>query len=223
MSSILENILFTILIGILCVLVIVTLMYSIKTTSTDKIIDNEKDNIQKSRKLFKKYIYCKRCFDIVISFFAIIFVLPLLVVFAIILKYDGVKSIIEVDKIIGYKNKIAKIYKFNTVKEVKEGKIIRSRIGRFLYITGLNELPMYFSVLKGDISIVGLEKIYDLNIDKDLIKEYQYYRPGIASIATVSKKKKSSFEFNEIYMQEASIKLDNAIFMDVIKKGINIQ
>ena len=40
----------------------------------------------------------------------------------------------------------------------------------------------------------------------------KYYRTGIVTIATVSKKKRSGFEFNEIYVQEASIKLDNVFY-----------
>ena len=227
MSIILENILFIILIIILCMLIVVTLMYSIKTTSTDKLIDkvieNKKDNILETRIPLKKYIYLKRGFDIIFALCAIIFIFPGFLICVVLLKYDRVHPIIKVDKIIGYKKKTAKIYVFNTVKDIKEGKLIRSKIGMLLYLTGLSQLPMYFSVLKGDLSIIGLAKIYDLNIDEHLIKEYQYYRPGMATIAAVSKKKKTCLEFNKIYVEEASLKLDRAIFMDVIKKSINIQ
>ena len=49
---------------------------------------------------------------------------------------------------------------------------------------------MYFSVLKGDISIIGLEKIYNLNTEEEIGNEYWYCKPGIVSISSVSKAKK---------------------------------
>ena len=100
-------------------LIVVTLMYSIKTTSTDKLIDNvienKKDNILETRIPLKKYIYLKRGFDIIFALCAIIFIFPGFLICVVLLKYDRVHPIIKVDKIIGYKKKTAKIYVFNTV------------------------------------------------------------------------------------------------------------
>ena len=116
---------------------------------------------------------CKRCIDIVgallgLSITAILF-LP--IVFAI--KLDSSGPIFYTQRRCGLKGKQFKIWKFRSmvtnaeqlkhmVKNEADGHIFKNRndpritqIGQFLRKTSLDELPQFFNVLKGDMSLVG--------------------------------------------------------------------
>ncbi|WP_292594722.1 sugar transferase [Mesotoga sp. UBA5847] len=57
----------------------------------------------------------------------------------------------------GLNAKIFRVYKFRTMDDPKEGedKPVTTKSGKLLRMTRLNEIPQLFSVLKGDMSIVG--------------------------------------------------------------------
>ena len=83
----------------------------------------------------------------------------------------------------------------------------------------LDRFPKYFSVLKGDLSIVGLENIrYDAEgTENRRLKEYQYYRPGMVSLSNIYQEQSAATEFNKKYIANAGVKLDIAIMLYVVK------
>lgn len=62
-------------------------------------------------------------------------------------------------KIIGYKNKDSRAYRFVTMVIKADGKIEKSLFGEFAHRSGIDYLPMYVSVLLGYMILVGLERI----------------------------------------------------------------
>ena len=62
------------------------------------------------------YKYFKRAFDFVISLFLLIFLLPIEIILAILIKLEDGDKIFFVQKRTGYKGKIIDIYKFRTMK-----------------------------------------------------------------------------------------------------------
>ena len=109
--------------------------------------------------------FLKRVFDIVVSIFFIIILLPVMVLIGIIVKSTSKGPIIFVQDRVTYNGKTFKIYKFRTMYkdvEQKTGPVISGKddprvtsLGKILRKTRLDETPQFFNVLKGEMSIVG--------------------------------------------------------------------
>jgi len=148
----------------------------------------------------------KRPFDIFFSILAIIIFFPLMIIIAIAIKIFDEGNIIYTQKRVGYKGREFKILKFRTMyidadkklKELLENNAEARKewetlyklkndpritpIGRFLRKTSLDELPQFFNVLKGDMSIVGPRPVTKEELElfyKDKAKLYKSVRPGI--------------------------------------------
>ena len=108
----------------------------------------------------------KRAFDIVISLLVLIVIFPLMLVISISVKITSKGPIIYKQKRMGFQGTKFTIFKFRTLFENSErpasvdlvvnGKDSRiTKVGRFLRGTHLDELPQFWNVLTGDMSIVG--------------------------------------------------------------------
>lgn len=105
---------------------------------------------------------------------------------------------------VGKNGKVFKIFKFRTMVKGAEklqkkyeglneanGPVFKihndprlTRVGKFLYHTGLDELPQLFNVLKGEMSLVGprpLPLIEERQIPREYRKKRRQVRPGIIS------------------------------------------
>ncbi len=137
----------------------------------------------------------KRMSDIVVSFIALILLIPLFIVLAIAIKSDSGGPVIYKQRRIGFHKKPFDIYKFRSMKVDAEatGPTLSSvndpritRIGRFLRKYRLDELPQFWNVLKGDMSLVGPRPEREYYI-KQIVARAPYYslihqvRPGITS------------------------------------------
>ncbi len=109
--------------------------------------------------------FVKRMFDIVFSLIAIILTLPIMILIAILIKLTSKGPVFFVQERVGLDRKIFRLIKFRTMyvqqKEISDktwGTKNDPRvtpIGKFLRKTSLDELPQFFNVLIGDMSIVG--------------------------------------------------------------------
>ena len=179
----------------------------------------------------------KRFLDIVISIFTIIVTLPIMVIISVLIKLDSKGKVIYKQKRITKNGKEFVMYKFRTMIEDAEkntGPIIAiendtriTRVGKILRKTRLDELPQFFNVLKGDMSIVGPrpERIEILNkIVKDVpnYRDRENVKAGITCIAHIKgdyyTEPKLRFEYDKEYMKDWSIKKDIKIIFETIKK-----
>jgi lipopolysaccharide/colanic/teichoic acid biosynthesis glycosyltransferase len=138
----------------------------------------------------------KRLFDIIFSSLAIMISFPILLLASIIIKIDNPsESIIFKQKRAG-KNKVYfKIYKFKTMNSnsEKNGEITignDSRItkpGKWIRKFKIDELPQFFNVLKGEMSVVGprpeVQKYIELYDEKQL--KVLGVKPGITDYASI--------------------------------------
>ena len=110
--------------------------------------------------MYAKYI--KRLLDIVLSLIAIIVLSPVYLIVAIVVRIQMGSPILFSQDRIGKEEKVFKLYKFRSMTNEKDenGKLLPeekrlTRFGLTLRSTSLDELPELFSILKGDMSIVG--------------------------------------------------------------------
>jgi Undecaprenyl-phosphate glucose phosphotransferase len=140
----------------------------------------------------------KRVFDIVFSIAAILVTSPVMLIAAIGIKLTSPGPVIFKQERMGLDRRTFIMYKFRTmhVSDQKtadtqwtvENDPRRTKFGAFLRRTSIDELPQFFNVLKGDMSVVGPrpERPYFVEQFKDEIPKYMvkhHVRPGITGWA----------------------------------------
>ena len=138
----------------------------------------------------------KRLFDIVLSIFGILFLIPILLVISILIVLDSRGDVFFIQKRVGKNNIDFSLYKFRTMSAGSEKKGLLTvgakdnritKIGYYLRKYKLDELPQLFNVLFGDMSLVGprpeVRKYVDLYTDNQ--KEILKVRPGITDYASI--------------------------------------
>lgn len=106
----------------------------------------------------------KRIFDVFFSFTGIVFILPLLILLAIIVLLDSKGGFIYRQTRVGRNNSEFKLFKFRTMRTGSDKASLLTigdhdcritRSGHWLRKYKLDELPQLFNILKGDMSFVG--------------------------------------------------------------------
>ena len=164
-----------------------------KYLDTNQITKTEIEKILK-RKRFSMFLI--RCFDILVSFFGIVFLLPLFAITALVIRTKDGSPILFKQERVGKNGKIFKILKYRTmsVKQKENSSQITvgedqriTKTGRTLRKLKIDELPQLFNVLKGEMSFVGprpeVKKYVDLY--DDLQKEILKIKPGITELASL--------------------------------------
>ncbi len=142
----------------------------------------------------------KRLFDLAFSVLVITFLLSwLLPILAILIKLNSKGPVFFVQLRSGKNNHQFKCYKFRTLKVNKEADIKQvtqndtrlTKIGRFLRKTNLDELPQFFNVFMGNMSVVG-PRPHMLRHTEDysrILNEYMirhFVKPGVTGWAQVN-------------------------------------
>ena len=137
----------------------------------------------------------KRMFDIVASLFAMIILSPVYLITAVIIKCTSRGPVFYAQERIGYRGKPFKMHKFRSmyVDAEANGPALASdddpRItpfGRFMRKVRLDEIPQFYNVLKGTMSIVGPRPERQYYIDQIVQRSPEYLllqrvKPGITS------------------------------------------
>lgn len=187
--------------------------------------------------------FIKRLFDIFFSFFTIILITPFLIIIYILIKLTSKGPAFFNPIRVGLSRKEFKMYKFRSMHEseseisdknstVENDPRITS-IGRFIRKFNIDELPQFFNVLKGDMSVVG-PRPHRVHLDEELIQVVYNYRirqcvkPGITGWAQVNGfrgptdtpvRKNGRVEHDLEYIQNWSLWLDiKIIFMTIFNK-----
>jgi Undecaprenyl-phosphate glucose phosphotransferase len=181
----------------------------------------------------------KRWFDILFSIAVLIFASPLLFLIAIAVKLSSNGPIFHTQERVGLNRTTFSIYKFRSmrVQNVEQSDSEwttkddprKTRIGSFLRRTSLDELPQFFNVLKGDMSVVGprperphFVKQYQLEIPKYMVKHL--VRPGISGWAQVNGWRgdtsiKKRIEHDIYYIENWSFVFDIKIILKTVVTG----
>lgn len=173
--------------------VIVLTRVKVKTPIGVPLVDMTSSNFTAGEENIKHFI------DKIVSALVLILFLPLFAYLAFRVKKDSSGPVIFRQERIGYMGKPFTIYKFRTmyIGAEKEQPLLSdeedSRItpfGRFMRKYRLDELPQFWNVLKGDMSLVGPRPERRFFIDQ-IVEKAPYYllmhnvRPGITSFGMV--------------------------------------
>ena len=116
--------------------------------------------VQVKRTIYTRFI--KRTIDIVVSLIALIVTLPINLVIAVVTFFDVGRPIFFVQERVGKDGKIFHIIKFRNMRNTRDekGELLPAKqrvtkFGRFVRKTSLDELMNFWSILKGDMSLIG--------------------------------------------------------------------
>lgn len=188
----------------------------------------------------------KRGFDLLLSFFGLILLSPLLIwLYSIVYKATRGHPFFSHERI-GFGGRKFKVYKFRTMyldaderlelllessveskeeweKDFKLKNDPRvTKIGAFLRKTSLDELPQLINVLKGEMSLVGPRPIIEAEVEKygEYFEYFTAVRPGITGLWQVSGR--NDIEYDERvqldvwYVRNWSIELDIQILIKTV-------
>ena len=185
----------------------------------------------------------KRTFDIVFSSLAIIFILSWLTPLVYILqKFDSKGPLFFKQERHGVQRKTFLCYKFRSMTQTSESDTLMAtkndmritRLGRILRKTSIDELPQFYNVLKGEMSVVGPRphmvvhtQEYQNSVDKYLVRHF--LKPGITGLAQIQGYRGEIIEKADIvnrvrydifYMEKWSLRLDAKIIYLTVYNAI---
>jgi len=184
----------------------------------------------------------KRFEDLVLSLFIVTLILPLLILISIAIKLGSNGPIIFKQKRYGLDGKEFTMYKFRSMTSLDDGNLIIqatknddrvTKIGSLLRRLSLDELPQFFNVIKGDMSIVGPRPHAVAHNEeyKKLIPKYMQrhlMKPGITGWAQINglrgetrniQQMKNRIDFDLHYINTWSLWFDIKIILLTIFKG----
>jgi Undecaprenyl-phosphate glucose phosphotransferase len=145
-------------------------------------------------------LVAKRALDMVVASAAVVLLLPLLVMIVGAVKLDSRGPVIFRQTRHGFNNQKIKVFKFRSMSTTEDGHLAKqavkndpriTRVGRIIRRTNLDELPQFFNVLLGDMSIVG-PRPHPISLNEAFEKRISPFsrrhkvKPGITGWAQVN-------------------------------------
>lgn len=191
------------------------------------------------------YNFLKRIIDIILSTFLLILFSPIFFMTAIAIKLDSPGPVFaDTPKRVGENGQLFRMYKFRSMIQNAHGALVTdpefkklyeeykrggyklkvdprtTRIGRFIRKYSIDEIPQFFNVLRGEMSIVGPRAYYPDEL-RDQQKEYPNTRdavkivlsvkPGITGVWQVSGRSDINFD-KRIHLDAAYAKRRSIVY-----------
>ncbi len=189
------------------------------------IVNEKVEPVKVKDTIYTRYI--KRILDIVISFFMIILTMPINIAIGIITLFDLGSPIFFVQERIGKDGKPFNILKFRNIKEkpvdFSSADAIVTPFGKFVRKTSLDELLNFYSVFKGDMSLIGPRPLFEHHY-KQFNKRHlsrMAVRPGLEcpprDLSIELRTWQSQFENDVWYVENISFTTDLKLFINLIR------
>ncbi len=142
----------------------------------------------------------KWLFDLLFAAAALLALTPLIIVVGILIKLDSPGPIFFVQRRYGFNQQPFRIIKFRTMRTLEDGTVVPqatrddprlTRIGRWLRRWNIDEIPQFFNVLTGDMSVVG-PRPHALSHDHNYERRISLYarrhnvKPGLTGWAQIN-------------------------------------
>jgi len=189
----------------------------------------------------RKDMDMKRGIDVIFSVLILLLFAPLMLLISVIIKIDSRGPVLYKQKRTGCRGKVYNIYKFRSMykgAERETGPILArrnderiTRVGYFLRRLHLDEIPQFFNILKGEMSLVGPRPerpVFVQEFKRNIPGYYRRYvvRPGITGLAQLYGGYETSAEnklkYDLAYINNWSLGMDlNIFFMstEIILRG----
>ncbi len=140
---------------------------------------------------------------------------PVALAASLLIKADDGGPVFFTQWRIGKRGKLFLVYKFRTMRS---GQVTRA--GRLLRATGLDELPQYVNIIRGEMSVVGPRPLTQADVDRlgwtsgEVMKRW-FVRPGLTGLAQINAGcgAERSQELDLRYIEAKSVRLDLGIIM----------
>ena len=185
-------------------------------------------------------VVVKRVTDIVLSITILLAVSPLMLVISLLVKATSIGHVFYRQERMGLDGRIFSMLKFRTMETQAEketgpvwaakGDSRKTIIGSFLRKTSMDELPQFFNVLKGDMSIVGPrpEREFFIQQFRSKIPKYMLrhkMKAGITGWAQISGWRGNTslekrIEYDIYYIENWSLRFDLEIMWLTIWRGL---
>lgn len=177
----------------------------------------------------KVYLTVKYMLDFFIGLIGTIGLMPVFLVISLAIVIDDPGPVIFSQKRVGVHKKLFKLYKFRTMKVstpkdvpthlLENPEVYITRVGRFLRKTSLDELPQFFNMLLGQISLCAprpaLYNQYDLIAERDKSGANDI-RPGLTGWAQINGRDELSIQqkaaLDCYYVEHLSFSMDLKCF-----------
>ena len=189
---------------------------------------------------------CKRVFDIVASFLALVLLAPLFLIVAVAIKKDGGPAFYS-HRRVGRDGAMFSCFKFRSMYEDSEKRLETllahnteakteweehyklkndpriTRLGHFLRESSIDELPQLLNVLKGDMSLVGPRPVILKELEKygEAKGTYLSVRPGLTGLWQVSGRNDLDYEtrvaLDVEYVESYAFRTDLIILVKTIR------
>ena len=204
----------------------------VKTIEDIPLIDITENNFSEAEKNIKWF------FDKILSVCVLILLSPLYLFLSVRVKLSSPGPVFFRQERIGYRGRPFTIYKFRTMYDgaSEQGPLLTARddmrvtpFGHFLRKYRLDEIPQFWNVLKGDMSLVGPRPEQRFYIEQIVQKAPYYYllhnvRPGITSWGMVKygyaetvDKMIERLYYDVLYYENMSIVLDIKIILYTVQ------
>ncbi|CAK0772520.1 putative colanic acid biosysnthesis UDP-glucose lipid carrier transferase [Gammaproteobacteria bacterium] len=198
-----------------------------------------------SRPLETWGVAVKRLEDLLIASMILILISPLLLLIALAIRLDSPGPVFFVQLRGGFNGRVFWMLKFRSMRlpspgpkgkleQARPGDPRVTRVGRFLRQTSLDELPQFFNVIKGDMSIVG-PRPHAIEHDQEFSQIINHYvsrlrvKPGITGWAQINgfrgltdtrEKLMSRLDYDLYYIDNWSLWFDFSIIVKTVVFGM---
>lgn len=213
--------------------------------TTNTLLSKRSPFVQGTWKI--RHLPVKRVFDLAFSLLALTFGFPIFILIALGVKLSSKGNIFYSQKRIGRGGKPFQCYKFRTMYRDADRRLLAlfekfpesqkewlatrklkkdpriTPFGKFLRKTSLDEIPQFFNVLKGNLSIVGPRPVVQEEVDQFYgMKAYKILsiRPGLTGIWQVSGRNNMTYDqriqLDERYVDSQNFWLDLILIIKTI-------
>ncbi|RBP37822.1 sugar transferase [Garciella nitratireducens] len=181
------------------------------------------------------YNVVKRLIDIFLSLLGVVIGVPFIIIFGILIKLESSGPIIYTQERVGKDGKVFNIYKLRSMRKDAEKNGAQwakkddprvTRVGKFIRLTRIDEIPQLFNILKGDMSIVGPRPErpnFTLEFNKEIpgFINRTIVKPGLTGWAQVNggydMSPREKLQYDLEYIRNQSLWLDIKIIFKTFK------
>jgi len=177
----------------------------------------------------------KRLMDVIISILALTLLSPVMLIIALLVKLTSKGPVFYRQRRVGFKNKPFNMLKFRTMRESQHESWVGSKdpritkIGKFLRLSSLDELPQFFNILLGNMSVVGprperLDFVYEFSEKIEKYRVKHAVKPGLTGLAQINGFRGNTslikrIEYDIYYIENWSIFMDIYIIIRTLLFG----